>query len=96
MLRRIDRSKRLSRFLKWISPVLAQRRGMPMLVGTAIVILSGLCFAVVIPALVISDEVSAALLWICLPLGLLYVGLFVGFLGFMLATPLGEAYRSSE
>jgi hypothetical protein len=94
MLRWIDRNPVLSRFLRDISSALAARIGVPMLVGTIMIVLSGLCFAVVLPGLALADEISGALVWLCLPLGILHIGLFLGFLGFMLAAPLGADYRS--
>lgn len=94
MLRRLDRNQFLSRFLRDISAALAARIGVPMLVGTVLIVSSGLCFAVVIPMLAVTEAVSGMLLWLCLPLGLLHLGLFLGFLGFMLAAPLGANYRS--
>lgn len=67
-----------------------------MLLGTVFIVLSCISFGVVIPALAASDDISSAILWLCIPLGLLHFGLFVGFLGFMLAAPLGEASRNSD
>lgn len=94
MLKKLDQSPRISQFLRSISTAMAKQRGLPMLVGTGFLIVSGLCFAVIIPALVISDNLPAPALWLCLPLALFYVGVIIGFIGFMLATPLGEEYRS--
>lgn len=96
MLQFIDRNRRISRILRELSTALAARRGLPMLVGTILIVLSGLCFGAVLPMLVMSDEVASVWLWLCLPLGILHLGLFVGFLGFMLAEPLGTGYRSNE
>ncbi len=93
MLRRIDRSPQISQLLRQVSSTFASRLGVPMLVGTGLIILSGGCFLVIIPLLVIAEGANAAWLLVCLPLGLLYIGLFLGFLGFMLATPLGAEYR---
>lgn len=94
MLKKFDQSPQISQFLRTISTAMAKRRGLPMLMGTLFLIASGLCFAVVIPALVISDNLPTPALWLCLPLALFYVGVIIGFIGFMLATPLGEEYRS--
>lgn len=94
MLKKFDQSPRISQFLRSISTAMAKQRGLPMLLGTGLLILSGLCFALVIPALVISDNLPTPALWLCLPLALFYMGVIIGFIGFMLATPLGEEYRS--
>jgi hypothetical protein len=96
MLRPLDSSPRISRFLRWISTAMAKHRGLPMMVGTGLVIFSALVFGVVIPVLVASNRLDSTVLWLCLPLALLHLGIFVGFLGFMLSAPLGEAHRSSR
>lgn len=96
MLQRLDSSPRISRFIRWLTPALARQRGLPMIVGTTFVFLSCLCFGLIIPGLVFSDKVATPFLWLCLPLGLLYFGLLTALIGFMIATPLGEEFRSTE
>ncbi len=96
MLRRLDSSPRISRFIRWLTPALARQRGLPMIIGTIFVFLSFLCFGVVIPALAFSDAIADMVLWLCLPLCLLHFGLLTALIGFMIATPLGEEYRSTE
>lgn len=94
MLRRLDRNPTISRFLREISSFFAARIGAPMLVGTVMIVVSALCFGLMIPVLAMSDGISMNLIWLCFPLGILHIGLFSGFLGFMLAAPLGADYRS--
>lgn len=93
MLRQIDRSPRISELLRNLSSGLASRLGLPMLVGTVLILVSGLCFTLTVPLLVLIENANAAWLMLCIPLGILHLGLFLGFLGFMLATPLGAEYR---
>lgn len=93
MLRRIDRSPRISQLLRQVSSTFASRLGLPMLIGTGLIIVSGVCFLLTIPLLVIAESANAAWLLLCVPILVLHVGLFLGFLGFMLATPLGAEYR---
>lgn len=93
MLKRLDESGRLSRLLEVFSTALSSRRGLPMLVGFSFIIISFFCMALLLPLLVIADRIPSIWLWLCLPFGLLYAGILLGFLGFMLATPLGEGYQ---
>ena len=94
MLRRLDRNSTISRFLRQLSSGLAARIGVPMLIGTVLIVVSAISFAIIIPLLAMSEGISGQLIWLCLPLGILHIGLFLGFLGFMLAAPLGADYRS--
>ncbi len=96
MFGRLDSSTRISRFLEWVSTAMARQRGLPMLIGFVLVILSGFCFGMTMLALVLTDRIASIWLWFCPPLFLLHLGIIVGFLGFMLATPLGEEHRSFE
>lgn len=92
MFKKLDRSKYIAEFLPRLSSALAVRIGVPMLIGTVMIVVSAVCFVVVLPALVLTDSLPGAVLWLCLPLGILHLGLFLGFLAFMLATPLGAEY----
>jgi ABC-type polysaccharide/polyol phosphate export permease len=96
MIRRIDRSERISRLLIQVSGVVARFRGLPLMVGTGVLFLSFISFGVVILALVLSDNAPSVWLWICVPLTLLHLALFAVFTGVMLAVPLGESYNDSE
>lgn len=96
MLRRIDSSKRLSDLLVQISTASARLRGLPLLIGTAILLLSLISFGLVLLSLVLSDIIASAWLWLCLPLGFLHLALLVFFVGVMIAVPLGEGYRDTE
>lgn len=95
MLRRLDSSPRLGNFLVKISTSTARLRGMPLLIGTGVLVLSFLAFGLVIVSLVLSDNASSSWLWLCLPVTLLHLALFIFFTGVMLAVPLGEGYRDN-
>jgi hypothetical protein len=79
-----------------LSSALATRRGMPLLTGTVLIIVSFFCFGAVVVGLVVSDHAASAWLLMCLPLFILHVAIFAGFTGAMLATPLGEGYRDTD
>lgn len=96
MLRRIDSSERLSNLLVNLSTSSARLRGLPLLAGTSILLLSFLSFGLVLLSLVLSDNASSAWLWLCLPISLLHLGLVVFFIGVMMAVPLGEGYRDTD
>jgi ABC-type polysaccharide/polyol phosphate export permease len=96
MLRRIDSSERLSIRLAQLSASSARLRGLPLLIGSGLLLLSFLSFALVILSLVISDNAASGWLWLCLPVGLLHLSLLIFFAGVMLAVPLGEGYRDTD
>lgn len=93
MFKRVDESERLSNFILRISTALAARRGLPMIVGVGIILVSGLCWGLILPLLVVLDEIASGWLLLCLPLFLFYLGLLIALIGIMLAVPLGEGYR---
>jgi hypothetical protein len=93
VLRRIDRSQRLSGLINSLSSSMATLRGLLLMVGSAIVAVSLIAHAVVLVALVTSDRYDRQLYWLCIPFALLHVGVLIGFTGTMLATPLGQGYK---
>jgi hypothetical protein len=96
MLRRIDSSERLSNWLAQLSASSARLRGLPLLIGSGLLLLSFLGFALVILSLVASETASSSWLWLCVPIGLLHLALLIFFAGVMLAVPLGEGYRDTD
>lgn len=90
---RLDSSRRLSRRIDRISSLMATQRGLLLLIGTAIVLLSLVAHAVILVLLVTHYDLSSALYWLCLPAALFHVGVLTGFIGIMLATPLGQGYK---
>lgn len=96
MLRRIDSSERLSLLIARLSTAMARNRGLPLLVGTVVMLLSFISFGLILLGLVAAEEASQAWLWLCLPITLLHLALFAVFTGVMLAVPLGEGYRDTE
>lgn len=81
MFRRLDRSRRISSFIERLSGWLARRRGLPVVVGIALVILSFL-FQVLNGASPSPGLQTAATLT-------LYLGLILALIGLVLVEPLG-------
>lgn len=96
LLRRVDRSPWLSRQISLLSSSMATQRGLLVLIGTFLVTISLALHAVIVVGLVASDAFGRALYWLCLPFALFHVGVLVGFIGIMLAVPLGQGYRSQR
>lgn len=90
---RIDSSRRLSRLINRVSSLMATQRGLLLLVGTVLVTLGFAAQGLVIVLLVARYAYSSALYWLCLPSALLFLGVLAGFVGIMLATPLGQGYK---
>jgi hypothetical protein len=91
--RRIDTSPRFGGAINWLSSSMAPQRGVPMLVGTVLVALSLVTSGLVIILLVAAGRFGVGLYWLCIPAVLLHLGVLVGFIGIMLAAPLGQGYR---
>lgn len=92
LLNYLDKSPRVGRLLAGLSTFLANQRGLPMLAGTVLTVISAIVTAIVMVIIVSSDQVASIWLLLCLPAGLLHLAVFIGFLGFMLAAPLGQGY----
>lgn len=92
-IRAFDSSERLSNSIDSLSSSMATQRGLPLVVGTGILILSLIAHGVVLLALVSTDNYDRNLYWLCIPFTLMHVGVLAGFTGAMLATPLGQGYK---
>lgn len=96
MARVIDSSERLSRLINSLSSSMATQRGLLLVIGTGIVLFSLLAHGVTIILLVATDHFNRALYWLCVPATLLHVGILAGFVGILLAVPLGQGYKSQQ
>lgn len=90
---RFDASDRLSNLISSLSSAMATQRGLPILVGTGLVVASLIAHAVVLVILVSSDGFDRNLYWLCIPFTMLHLGILAGFTGTMLAIPLGQGYK---
>ena len=93
LLARVDSSGSLSSLIDSLSSSMASQRGLPLVVGTGILVLSLVTHVIVLVALVSTDAYDRNLYWLCIPFSLLHIGVLAGFTGAMLATPLGQSYR---
>lgn len=82
MLNRIDRSKRLLKWLSQLSDFLAKRRGLPIVMGV-ILILIGMVFQII--DVYVEARITALLGILGLNLGVL-----IALLGLLLVNPLGK------
>ncbi len=89
---RFDRNRPLSRLLAWLPEFLSRRRGLPMLAGTTLVVISMLITPLLLLFIVSTSDVASVWLLMCIPACLLHVAVLLGFIGFMLAIPLGQGY----
>ena len=81
-MRRLDRSENISRLITWLSHGLASRRGLPVLTTIILTII-----ALVLNVLwVLSDDKVFGIAGMLI----LHIGVFTGFLGVLLAEPLGR------
>lgn len=92
----IDSSDRLSRLINSLSSSMATQRGLLLVVGTGVVVLSLMVHGITVIALVATEHFSRALYWLCVPATLLHVGILAGFVGILLAVPLGQGYKSQQ
>jgi hypothetical protein len=90
---RIDSSGRLSSLINSLSSSMATQRGLLLMIGTGLLVLSLLAHAIVLALMVSTDSFERNLYWLCIPFTLLHVGVLAGFTGAMLATPLGQSYK---
>ncbi len=91
--RRADASPGFGRAINSLSSSIASQRGVPLLVGTVLVALSLVASGLVIVLLVTAGGFDTSLAWLCIPAALLHLGILTGFIGIMLAVPLGQGYR---
>lgn len=96
LLARIDESRRLSELINTLSSSMATQRGLLLMMGTGVVIISLIVHWAVLVIMVASSSFDRHLYWLCIPFSLLHMGVLVGFIGIMLAVPLGQGYRSQR
>jgi hypothetical protein len=90
---KFDSSENLSNLINSLSSSMATQRGLPILVGTGLLVLSWITHGVVLVALVSTDTFDRNLYWLCIPFTLMHLGVLAGFTGTMLAIPLGQGYK---
>jgi hypothetical protein len=93
---RLDSSDNLSNFINQISSSMATQRGLLLMTGTVLLVLSLVVHGLVVVILVASSSFDRVLYWLCIPFMLFHVGVLVGFTGIMLATPLGQGYKDNK
>ncbi|MBN1565041.1 MAG: hypothetical protein JXA10_14445 [Anaerolineae bacterium] len=93
VLMRIDSSQDLSNTINSLSSSMASQRGLPLIIGTVLLVLSLIVHGIVIVGLVATDSFDKNLYWLCIPFTILHAGVLAGFTGAMLAIPLGQSYR---
>ena len=82
MFKRIDRSPSLAKFIAFISEFLAKRRGLPVILGIGLVVLSF--------ALQLIDEYAQSRMLHLLGIVFQNLGIIVALVGLLLAEPLGK------
>jgi hypothetical protein len=89
----VDSSSRLSNLINELSSSMATQRGLLLMMGTGLLIVSLIVHLVVVVLLVSTRSFDQNLYWLCIPFALLHLGVLTGFTGAMLATPLGQGYK---
>jgi hypothetical protein len=90
---RVDASAELSVLINSLSSSMATQRGLLLMIGTVLLVISLLAHGITLVLLVASDSFGRSLYWLCIPFALLHVGVLAGFTGAMLAIPLGQGYK---
>ncbi|MBI5957315.1 MAG: hypothetical protein HY866_01175 [Chloroflexi bacterium] len=90
---RVDSSGDLSVWINSISSSMATQRGLLLMIGTVLLVISLLAHGLTLVLLVATDTFGRSLYWLCIPFALLHVGVLTGFTGAMLAIPLGQGYK---
>jgi hypothetical protein len=93
VFQQLDASSQLSSMVNSLSSSMATQRGLPLLIGTGLLLISLVAHGLVLAIMVSSDEFGRNLYWLCIPFTLLHVGVLAGFTGAMLAIPLGQGYK---
>lgn len=96
VLTSMDSSAKLSNLINSMSTVMATQRGLLLMIGTGIVALSFVVHIIVIVGLVATESFDRTLYWLLLPYALFHIGVLTGFVGIMLAVPLGQGYKSQQ
>jgi hypothetical protein len=91
--RKFDSSEYLSSLINSLSSAMATRRGLPILVGTALLVVSWITHGIVLAVLVSTANYDRNLYLLCIPFTLVHLGILAGFTGTMLAIPLGQGYK---
>ncbi len=73
---------------------MATQRGLLLMIGTGVVVISLIAHILTVAILVTTADLSHYLYWLCLPFVLLHTGVLIGFVGIMLAVPLGQGYKN--
>lgn len=94
LVHKLDTSPRLSALINSLSSSMATQRGLLLMIGTGVVVLSLIAHLLTVVILVSAAHLSHYLYWLCLPFALLHIGVLIGFTGIMLAVPLGQGYKS--
>lgn len=92
-VQKFDSSENLSNLINSLSSSMATQRGLPILVGTGLLVLSLISHGIVLVVLVSTDMFDRNLYWLCIPFTLMHLGVLAGFTGTMLAVPLGQGYK---
>jgi len=82
MFKRIDRSPRLAKLIEFLSTFMAKRRGLPVVIGVVLVIVSLLVQVVNVYTQVQFLELVGVIT--------LHVGILAGLIGLLMAEPLGK------
>ncbi len=96
VLVRIDRSPGLSKLINSLSSSMATQRGLLLMIGTGVIVLSLLVHAIILFALAATDVFDRYIYLLCIPFALLHIGILAGFIGVMIAVPLGQGYKSQQ
>jgi hypothetical protein len=91
--RQVDSSGTLSNLIDQLSSSMATQRGLLLMIGTGLLVVSLLIHFAVLVMMVASDSFDRNLYWLCIPFTLVHAGVLIGFTGAMLATPLGQGYK---
>ncbi|MCB9454878.1 MAG: hypothetical protein H6671_02700 [Anaerolineaceae bacterium] len=82
MFKRIDRSSSLARLIEWISEFLARRRGLPVVIGIVLVVVS---FVIQ----VINVSANSQVLQLA-GVVIEHIGVLIALIGMLLSQPLGK------
>lgn len=82
MFKRIDRSSSLARLIEWISDFLARRRGLPVVIGIVLVVVS---FVIQ----VINVSANSQVLQLA-GVVIEHIGVLIALIGMLLSQPLGK------
>lgn len=93
MKQRFDSSPRIGQLLTMLSSTMAVYRGLPMMAGAGLVLLSCVLTGIFIPLIIMLGELTWWWLLLCAPLILLQLGVITALVGLMMSEPLGRGYK---